>query len=151
MLSNAFKGAYQNEVAQQNKGISTITSGAKDLVTGVASALGFTGALGSGIVSTASKYALAGKVGGVGGAIMLASMTDRTNAVKNSMVNDFMVSEDGNTKAERAFDKVAGELKTDQEFETLDTVWNKLNQQAQKRKEAEMTKKLEETYKSMED
>lgn len=151
MLSNAFKGAYQNEVAQQNKGISTITSGAKDLVTGVIGALGFTGALGDNIFATASKYGLANKIGGVGGSIMLASMTDRTNAIKDSMVNDFMVSKDGDTRAEKAFDKVAGELKTAQEFETLDTVWNKLNQQAQKRKEVEMTKRLEETYKNMED
>lgn len=145
MISNAFKGAYQNEVSQQTQGINTITKGVKDFSSAVIGALGFTGALGDNIMATAAKHGLANKVGGVGGNIMLASMNERVNSITDSMVNDFMVSEDGNTKTEKAFDKVAGELKTSSEFETLDTVWNMLQKQAEKKRTENMLKKIKET------
>lgn len=77
MISNAFKGAYTNQVAAQNQGINTITSGAKDAAILGLGIAGFAGALGSGAVAKASKYGLAGRVGGIGGAIMLSTMEDK--------------------------------------------------------------------------
>ena len=76
-ISNAFKDAYTNQVAQQNKGISTISNGIKDTATAILGGLGFAGSLGSGMLAKASKHALANKVGGVGGNLMLASMEEK--------------------------------------------------------------------------
>ena len=50
-ISNAFKGAYTNEVSQKNQTINTISSGVKDLAL-----------LGLGIANVASGGALAGKM-----------------------------------------------------------------------------------------
>lgn len=77
MISNAFKGAYTNQVAAQNQGINTLTSGVKDAAILASGMAGFTGALGSGPVAKAAKYSLAGRVGGIGGAIMLSTMQDK--------------------------------------------------------------------------
>lgn len=82
MISNAFKGAYQNEVTQRNQGISTITSGVKDLGTAVLGALGFSGALGTGATSDVFKHTLANRIGGVGGNLMLASMDEKVSDAK---------------------------------------------------------------------
>lgn len=82
MISNAFKGAYQNEVTQRSQGINTITSGVKDLGTAVLGALGFSGALGTGATSDVFKHALANKIGGIGGNLMLASMDEKVSDAK---------------------------------------------------------------------
>ena len=82
MISNAFRSAYQNEVTQRNQGINTITSGVKDLGTAVLGALGFSGALGSGAASDVFKHALANKIGGIGGNLMLASMDEKVSNAK---------------------------------------------------------------------
>ena len=81
-ISSAFKSAYTNEVNQQNQGLNTITSGVKDLATVVAGAVGFSGGLGNGIVSQASKHALAGRVGGIGGNIMLMALQEKKDTAK---------------------------------------------------------------------
>lgn len=81
-ISNAFKSAYTNQVAQQNQGINTITSGVKDIATTIAGVAGFTGALGSGALAQGAKHALAGRVGGVGGNIMLSTMQEKTQTAK---------------------------------------------------------------------
>lgn len=81
-ISNAFKSAYTNQVAQQNQGINTITSGVKDLATAAIGAAGFAGALGSGAAATAAKHTLAGRIGGVGGNIMLSTMQEKTQTAK---------------------------------------------------------------------
>lgn len=92
MISSAFKSAYTNKVGQQNQGINTITGGIKDSATVVMGALGFSGALGEGMLADASKHVFANRVGGIGGNIMLASMEEKksdqeTNAKISSMVN----------------------------------------------------------------
>lgn len=84
MLSNAFKSAYQNEVAQQNQGISTIAKGVKSasvLALGIA---GFAGGLGSGAIATGAQHALAGRIGGVGGNIMLAALNQKTTTAQTN-------------------------------------------------------------------
>ena len=90
MISNAFKSAYQNEVAQQNQGINTITSGIKDTGTLLAGVLGFSGALGDGMAAKAAKHTLAGRIGGVGGNIMLASLDEKANTLTNKQMNQVM-------------------------------------------------------------
>lgn len=82
MISNAFKGAYTNQVAAQNQGINTITGGAKDAVVAGLGAAGFLGLLGSGVAAKASKYGLAGRVGGIGGAIMLSTMQEKKTSAE---------------------------------------------------------------------
>ena len=78
MISSAFKSAYVNQVNQQNQGINTIASGVKDLGTAITGILGFSGALGSGTLAKAAKFGLANKIGGVGGALMVATMDEKT-------------------------------------------------------------------------
>ena len=84
MISNAFRGAVENEVAQQNQGINTITTGIKDTATAILGGLGFAGKLGSGMLAKASKHALANKVGGIGGNLMLASMEEKKVSVQEN-------------------------------------------------------------------
>ena len=86
-LSNAFKGAYTNQVSQQNQGISTITNGVKDLATAAVGIAGFAGALGSGAAATAAKHTLAGRIGGVGGNIMLSTLQEKKDTVNAKQQN----------------------------------------------------------------
>lgn len=81
-ISNAFKNAYTNQVSQQNQGINTITTGVKDLATAITAVAGFSGALGNGALAQGAKHALAGRVGGVGGNIMLSTMQEKTQTAK---------------------------------------------------------------------
>ena len=86
-ISNAFKSAYTNQVAQQNQGINTITSGVKDLATAVIGVAGFAGALGSGAAATAAKHTLAGRIGGVGGNIMLSTLQEKKDTANAKQQN----------------------------------------------------------------
>ena len=82
MISNAFKSAYVQKESARNRGLDNISEGIKTAGTLALGATGFAGGLGKGILSKASKFALAGKVGGVGGAIMMASMEEKAVSVK---------------------------------------------------------------------
>ena len=161
MISSAFKGAYQNQVNQQMQGINTITGGIKDAGTAFLGILGFSGALGNGVVAEASKNALANRVGGVGGNIMLATLEEKKQtalqakslgveeSVRQQMVADRKTEANGISKTDRAFDQVAGELSTEEEFETLDTVWNKLQQDRKKAQVEEMTNRVNQAYENL--
>lgn len=81
-ISNAFKGAYVNQISQQNQGISTITQGVKDVATTAMGIAGFTGALGGGALAQGAMHSFAGRVGGVGGNIMLSTLMEKENTVK---------------------------------------------------------------------
>lgn len=95
MIQHAFKSAYTNQVSAQNKTISNVTQGIKDLATVGIGALGFAGALGDGIVAEGAEHALAGRVGGVGGNIMLASLKEKkATAEAKEMRKDLFSSED---------------------------------------------------------
>lgn len=89
MLSNAFKSAETSRVAAQTQGINTITSGIKDAGIAVMGAMGFGGGLGSGAVAKGAKHALAGRIGGIGGNIMLATMEEKkaTTQAKQNIVS----------------------------------------------------------------
>lgn len=91
-LSNAFKGAYTNQVSQQNQGINAITSGVKDLATAAIGAAGFAGALGSGAAATAAKHTLAGRIGGVGGNIMLSTLQEKKDSANAKQANSQLFS-----------------------------------------------------------
>lgn len=91
-ISNAFKSAYTNQVAQQNQGINTITSGVKDLATAAIGAAGFAGALGSGAAATAAKHTLAGRIGGVGGNIMLSTLKEKKDSANAKQANSQLFS-----------------------------------------------------------
>ena len=78
MISSAFKSAYQNEFNQQSQMLNTINTGIKDLGTAMVGMLGFNGTLGSGTMAKAAKLGLANKIGGIGGALMVATMDEKT-------------------------------------------------------------------------
>lgn len=158
MISSAFKGAYQNQVNQQTQGINTITGGIKDAGTAVLGILGFSGALGNGVIAEAGKNALANRIGGVGGNIMLATLEEKKQtalqakglgveeSVRQQMIADRKTEANGISKTDLAFDQVAGELSTDEEFATLDTVWNKLQQDRKRAQEKEMAERVNKAY-----
>ena len=81
MIQNAFKGAYTNEVSTRNQGINTIPTGIKDAVTLAMGITGFAGGFGSSDlgkkIAKGAEHALAGRVGGVGGNIMLATLQQK--------------------------------------------------------------------------
>ena len=82
MIQHAFTSAYTNQVSAQNKGINTITTGVKDAATLVAGVLGFSGALGEGAAAKGAQHALAGRIGGVGGNIMLATLQQKKDSAQ---------------------------------------------------------------------
>lgn len=82
MIQHAFTGAYTSQVSAQNQGINTITGGVKDAATLVAGVLGFSGALGEGALAKGAEHTLAGRVGGVGGNIMLATMQQKKESAQ---------------------------------------------------------------------
>lgn len=72
MISNAFKGAYTNEVSQRAQSQSNIASGVKAIGGAILTAMGFTsGGLGKGLQGAIAK------VGGLGGAVMNAQMDEK--------------------------------------------------------------------------
>ena len=81
MIQNAFKGAYTNEVSTRNQGINTISTGIKDAVTLAMGITGFAGGFGTSTLGKSlakgAEHALAGRVGGVGGNIMLATLQQK--------------------------------------------------------------------------
>lgn len=95
MIQHAFTSAYTNQVSAQNQGIGTIAGGVKDAATLIVGALGFAGALGSGAFATGAKHALAGRLGGVGGNIMLATMQQKKDsAVAKAATSQLFTSEE---------------------------------------------------------
>lgn len=81
MISNAFKSAALEETRSKQNVVGTSITGFKDLATAVLGVLGFAG-VGGAAFSTAAKHALAGKVGGIGGNLMLASMDEKVSDAK---------------------------------------------------------------------
>lgn len=88
-ISNAFKGAYTNEVSQRNQTINTVTSGVKDLAL-----------LGLGIANVASGGALAGKMTQFvgrslgGGAVMNLLNQKQASAQENQETKEMFSKED---------------------------------------------------------
>lgn len=83
MISSAFKSANINQTNQMTQGINTITSGVKDAAVLVAGALSFSGiAGGESLLNDALQHTFAGKVGGIGGNIMLMSMQEKRELKK---------------------------------------------------------------------
>lgn len=77
MIQSAFTNAYTRQVGAQNQGIGTITQGVKDAGTLAMGITGFAGGLGEGAAAEAAKHSLAGRVGGIGGNIMLATIEEK--------------------------------------------------------------------------
>lgn len=76
MISNAFKGAYTNEVSQQNQTISNVSSGVKAVAGAVLATLGFTsGGISKGL-STLTK------AGGIGGGAMQAVLDEKKTSAE---------------------------------------------------------------------
>ena len=99
MIQNAFTNAYTSRVQAQNQTINTVTGGIKDAAVLAAGIAGFSGALGDGAVAKGAKHALAGRVGGVGGNIMLATMQEKKDSAQanEERKNLFTAQEVGET------------------------------------------------------
>ena len=98
MIQHAFTGAYTSKVSAKNEGLNTISGGLKDAATLAVGALGFAGALGDGAIAQGAKHALAGRVGGVGGNIMLATLQQKKDSAQANEQNKmFTAKEVGET------------------------------------------------------
>lgn len=91
-ISNAFKGAYTNEISQQNQGINTITGGVKSLV--LASL---------GIANVASGGALAGKLTefagrSLGGGAVMSLLNQKAKSAKDNEETKQMLSKEDVSK-----------------------------------------------------
>lgn len=147
MIQHAFKSAYTNEVQQRNQGINTITKGVESTIMLAVGIAGMAGALGSAAVSSMAKHALMGRIGGVGGNIMLAAMEQKkASALQQASI---FGSKDYN-KVSAAFDNAADTIDATAkgadkigQLEALDTVWGKIQA---KRNMDEATRKLEEAF-----
>lgn len=93
MIQSAFTNAYTRQVGAQNQGIGTITQGAKDVGTLAMGITGFAGGLGEGAAAEAAKHTLAGRVGGIGGNIMLATIEEKRGTRQMAMGEAKTVSE----------------------------------------------------------
>ena len=127
MLSNAFKSAETSRVAAQTQGINTITSGIKDAGIAVMGAMGFGGALGSGAVAKGAKHALAGRIGGIGGNIMLATMEEKIQSNSRQSIYDIKDTEAVNKAFDTAVASNMGNIKA------FETVWEKLSKAREQR------------------
>ena len=101
MISNAFKSAYINEQSAINEtgnNVANAVKGAGTLIAGIAA---FTGALGDGTVATAAKHNLAGKIGGIGGNIMLASIDEKRAVAQSQQIQNLAKLSEDKNNAER--------------------------------------------------
>lgn len=94
MIQHAFTSAYTQRVGQQNQLTGTAWQGAKDVATLGLGIAGFSGALGDGMLAKASKYNLATKVGGIGGAIMLSTLQEKKDATQEREQQQTLSQED---------------------------------------------------------
>ena len=77
MVSNAFRSAAMEETNQQTKFANNISSGIKDIATAVAGVAGFAGLISGSLLANAAAHTFAGRVGGIGGNIMIANLQER--------------------------------------------------------------------------
>ena len=82
MISSAFKSAAQNVASQQTQFANNISKGVGDAATVAAAVAGFPGLAKGSAISSAMVHTFAGRVGGVGGNIMLANLQERTALIK---------------------------------------------------------------------
>lgn len=85
----AFKESYINEVNQQSQGIRNISQGIQSAAVLAMGISGFAGGLGEGALAKGAEHALAGRVGGIGGNIMLAALNQKKESAKaNTTITD---------------------------------------------------------------
>lgn len=82
MISSAFRSAVQNEAGQQTQFANNISSGIKDTATLAAGIAGLSTLGTGGTLSSAMAHTFAGRVGGIGGNIMLANLQERKDLIK---------------------------------------------------------------------
>ena len=111
MIQNAFVGAYTNQVGALSKGISTISSGVKDTAAVGLGVAGITGALGEGVAGKAASHYGAGRIGGIGGNIMLATLQEKKETARLNKKR-----QEANIKTLKGLTKQAQELKTPAEM-----------------------------------
>ena len=142
MISNAFKSAYMNEQSAINEtgnNVANAVKGAGTLIAGIAA---FTGALGDGTVATAAKHNLAGKIGGIGGNIMLASIDEKRAVAQSQQIQNLAkLSEE---ELDARFEPIAKGVEPNSlEERVVDTVWNKIQKERAKNLENNILNKLE--------
>ena len=124
MIQHAFKNAEKDFVQSVTQYSNTLSSGIKDVATLALGITGFAGGLGNGAVAKGAEHALAGRIGGVGGNIMLATLQQKKDTAKAKeatndlfsaeQVNETIQAQLGDNPINRAAKKSLGTV-----FETL--------------------------------
>ena len=141
MISNAFKSAYMQKENAFNAFGRDVGEATKNAFTVVAGAAGALGAFGDGAVASATKHNLAGKIGGIGGNIMLAYLDEKKDVSSNKAIQD--LSKLSDEELDARFEKIASGTEAGSlEEKVVDTVWNKIEKERSRRMEEKVLKDL---------
>lgn len=77
MVSSTFRGTVTQREAARNQTVSTVSRGVQDASIAAIGVMAYSGALGAGTASQMAKHALANRVGGIGGNIMVSSIEEK--------------------------------------------------------------------------
>ena len=126
MLSNAFKGAYVEQVASQHKVEGNIQRGIRDAASiATIAALGFSGALSdSAIIQGAAKMG-ASRMGGLGGRIVMAALSEKKGTAE-SKARD-IIKDESVDSLDTVFTEASNLSRSEAEDMAIDTVWEILH------------------------
>lgn len=124
-----------NESAQMNKTFGNVSGAILDSAAVVTAALGFSGALGEGATGQALGHAAAGRIGGIGGNLMLATMNEKVRTQQDVSDKKFLANA-SDEELESAFDSMVKEGNENDRLResALDTVWDILSREREKKK-----------------
>lgn len=124
-----------NESAQMNKTFGNVSSAILDSAAVVTAALGFSGALGEGVTGQALGHAAAGRIGGIGGHLMLATMNQKVKSSQDFKSDSQFLNEASDEELDYGLGKVYNEGKDDKvKMEALSTVADILMRSREKKR-----------------
>ena len=125
MLSNAFKGAYTEQVASQHKVEGNIQRGIRDAASiATIAALGFTGAISGETILKGATRMGASRLGGLGGMAVMSALGEK-KATAEAKVQDNAGKEQDSL--EPVFDEAVKLSRSEEEDIAIDTVWEILH------------------------
>ena len=126
MLSNAFKGAYTEQVASQHKVEGNIQRGIRDAASiATIAALGFTGAISGETILKGATRMGASRLGGLGGTAVMAALSEKKGTAE-SKARD-VVKDESVDSLEPVFNEAVKLSRSEEEDVAIDTVWEILH------------------------
>lgn len=126
MLSNAFKGAYVEQVSAQHKVEGNIQRGIRDAASiATIAALGFTGAISDETILKGATRMGASRLGGLGGTAVMAALGEKKGTAE-SKARD-VVKDESVDSLEPVFNEASNLSRSEEEDIAIDTVWEILH------------------------